>query len=135
MRVSGRLQLSGALLANCSHGRETDALQHDNLATYRDLYGKRLTIRRTGSAVLDLAYVAAGRLDGFWGSGLQPWDLAAGGLMISEAGGLISDYSAADNWMQTGQVVCGTPQCYAGMLHSVMQRSRPAEPPPGEGAD
>ena len=64
-------------------------------------------IRRAGSAALDLAYVAAGRLDGYWEIGLKLWDIAAGSLMIKEAGGLITDFQGNDNYLNTGYVLAG----------------------------
>ena len=116
MRVSGRTNLRGALLASSSHEKPGAGIRHDGMATYRSLYQQGLSIRRTGSAVLDLAYVAAGRLDGFWGMGLELWDLAAGALLVREAGGMISDYEGGEQWLQRGDVVCGTAQCFKGMV-------------------
>jgi len=73
-------------------------------------------IRKTGSAALDLAYVAAGRLDGVWETGLKPWDSAAGGLMVREAGGLIKDLSGGDDWLNSGNVVATAPKLMHDML-------------------
>jgi len=67
-------------------------------------------IRRTGSAALDLAYLAAGRMDGIWAFGMQPWDLAAGALIVREAGGLINDADGSDKWMESGNVIGGNPK-------------------------
>lgn len=67
-------------------------------------------IRRTGSAALDLAYLAAGRMDGVWAFGMQPWDIAAGALIVREAGGLINDADGSDKWMQSGNVIAGNPK-------------------------
>jgi myo-inositol-1(or 4)-monophosphatase len=64
-------------------------------------------IRRFGAASLDLAFVAAGRLDGYWERNLQPWDIAAGQIMVREAGGTISDIGGKDDALKTGHVVCG----------------------------
>ena len=72
-------------------------------------------VRRPGAAALDLAYVAAGRLDAFWETGLAPWDLAAGSLLIREAGGIISGLDGSENFLDTGHVLCGTPKIYAGL--------------------
>ena len=69
-------------------------------------------VRRPGAAALDLAYVAAGRLDAFWETGLAPWDLAAGSLLIREAGGIISGLDGSENFLDTGHVLCGTPKIY-----------------------
>ena len=64
-----------------------------------------MTIRRTGSAALDMANVAAGRLDGFWGSGLGMWDIAAGGLLVREAGGLVSDYFGNPDYLEGDNII------------------------------
>ena len=67
-------------------------------------------IRRAGSAALDLAYVACGRLDGFWESDLQAWDIAAGTLLIQEAGGLVSDFNGNDKFMDSGNIIAANPK-------------------------
>jgi myo-inositol-1(or 4)-monophosphatase len=72
-------------------------------------------VRRAGAAALDLCYVAAGRLDGFFETGLAPWDLAAGGLIIREAGGIISGLDGSENFLDTGHVLTGTPRIYRAM--------------------
>jgi len=69
-------------------------------------------VRRPGSAALDLAYVAAGRLDAFWETGLKSWDLAAGSLILREAGAMISGLDGSENFLETGHVLCGTPKIY-----------------------
>ncbi len=78
-------------------------------------------MRRAGSAALDLAYVAAGRFDGFWEHGLKPWDVAAGIVLVREAGGLVADIDGSDNYMSTGNIVCGNPKCFK----AVLQATRP----------
>jgi myo-inositol-1(or 4)-monophosphatase len=72
-------------------------------------------VRRPGAAALDLAYVAAGRIDGFWEIGLSPWDTAAGTLLIQEAGGRIGTLTGAE-YVQGGDVIAGTPKVYAALL-------------------
>ncbi len=72
-------------------------------------------IRRPGAAALDLAYVAAGRLDGFWETGLAPWDLAAGSLLIREAGGIVSGLNGSEDYLDAGHVLAGTPKIYAAL--------------------
>src|SRR6185436_7067171 len=67
-------------------------------------------VRRAGSAALDLAYVAAGRFDGFWEFGLKPWDMAAGCLLIQEAGGIVSDVRGGSNYFESGNVVVANPK-------------------------
>ena len=76
-------------------------------------------MRRAGSAALDLAYVAAGRLDGFWEFGLRPWDIAAGSLLIKEAGGLVSDISGGEQYMKTGNIVAGNPKLFKSLLQTI----------------
>ncbi|MBU6468395.1 MAG: inositol monophosphatase [Betaproteobacteria bacterium] len=76
-------------------------------------------IRRPGSAALDLAYVAAGRYDGFWELGLKPWDMAAGVLLIQEAGGLVTDLEGEQRYLETGHIVAGTPKIFSQLLSLV----------------
>ena len=72
-----------------------------------------------GSAALDMANVAAGRLDGFWGSGLKIWDLAAGGLLVQEAGGMVSDYLGKKEYLEGGNIICSAARCYLPTLDSI----------------
>jgi myo-inositol-1(or 4)-monophosphatase len=76
-------------------------------------------IRRAGSAALDLAYLAAGRLDGFWEIGLKPWDMAAGILLIQEAGGAITDFSFKDQFFQSGHLIAGSPKMHKLMYQAI----------------
>ncbi len=89
------------------------------LAVFKDLAKRTSGIRRAGSAALDLAYVACGRFDGFWEFGVLPWDIAAGCLLITEAGGLVSDLSGGENHLKTGNVVAGTPKIFAQILQVI----------------
>jgi myo-inositol-1(or 4)-monophosphatase len=72
-------------------------------------------VRRPGSAALDLAYVAAGRVDAFWETGLSPWDIAGGSLLIREAGGIISGMDGSEKFLDTGHVLAGTPKVYSAV--------------------
>jgi myo-inositol-1(or 4)-monophosphatase len=94
--------------------------------TFRTLLTRTSGVRRAGSAALDLAHVACGRLDGFWEIGLSTWDIAAGALLIEEAGGLIGDFAGGQDFLQTGNVVAGNPQIYAKIL-PLIQPHLPAE--------
>lgn len=76
-------------------------------------------IRRAGSAALDLAFLAAGRLDGFWEVGLYPWDVAAGALLVREAGGFVSDFAGSDKFLESGTLVAGNPKVYPTLLQLV----------------
>lgn len=84
--------------------------------TFSALFPIVSDLRRSGAAALDLAYVAAGRLDGFWEWELAAWDIAAGGLMIREAGGMICDVDSSENYLQSGNVVAGNSKLLKEML-------------------
>ncbi|MBA2709773.1 MAG: inositol monophosphatase [Tatlockia sp.] len=119
IRVSKQTQLSSALLGIGFPHRNV-AMGQRYLPTFEALIGKCAGIRRTGSAALDLAYVASGRLDGLWEFGLRPWDLAAGSLLIKEAGGLVSDLQGGEDYIKQGDIVAGTPKVFKGLLQTLM---------------
>ena len=77
--------------------------------------------RAMGSAALSLAYVAAGRYDAYWEDGLSPWDVAAGLLMVREAGGYVSDYSDRDKMFDNGEIVSGNDRIHASLLKTIRQ--------------
>jgi len=89
------------------------------LATFKALVQRTAGVRRAGSAALDLAYVAAGRLDGFWEFGLREWDMAAGALLIQEAGGVLSAPDGAEDYLARGDVVAGNPAVLKGILQTI----------------
>ncbi|MDZ7735379.1 MAG: inositol monophosphatase family protein [Gammaproteobacteria bacterium] len=103
IHVSKQTRLEGALLGTGFPFKELDHLD-EYLETFRALITRTAGIRRAGAAALDLAYVACGRLDGFWEYGLKPWDMAAGVLLIEEAGGLVSGIPATEDYMQSGNI-------------------------------
>ena len=115
MRVSKTIYLKDALLGTGFPYKEFANIDR-YLAVFKEMTQKSAGIRRPGSAALDLAYVACGRFDGFWETGLSAWDVAAGGLMVQEAGGLIADFKGESNWLHDGNLVCGTPKVFAPML-------------------
>jgi myo-inositol-1(or 4)-monophosphatase len=78
---------------------------------------KSAGLRRPGSAALDLAYVAAGRLDGFFEKNLKPWDMAAGTLLITEAGGIVGDFHGEADYLYKGNVIAGSPKIFSQMLN------------------
>ena len=106
IRTTKRKGLNGALLGTGFPFKEQQHLDV-YLDTFRALFPDSAGIRRAGSAAIDLAYVAAGRLDGFWEIALNPWDMAAGALLVSEAGGLCTDFSGGENFLETGNIVAG----------------------------
>ena len=86
-----------------------------------EIVKKTAGIRRPGSAALDLAYVAAGWFDGFWEIDLSTWDVAAGGLIVSEAGGMVSDFDEKNNWLLTGNIVATNPKIYDPLIKIIQQ--------------
>lgn len=112
IRVSGNADLENALIGTGFPYRQADS----ELGPYLSMLGKVVKntsgVRRPGAAALDLCYVACGRLDAFWETGLQPWDMAAGTLIIREAGGMISALDGSENHLETGHVLTGTPKIY-----------------------
>ena len=115
LRVSKRTKLDESLIGTGFPYRSFDHIDA-YLAIFRDLTQKTAGLRRPGAASLDLAYVACGRLDGFFEIGLSPWDMAAGALLISEAGGLVGDFSGESNYMSSGNIVAGTPKIFSQLL-------------------
>jgi myo-inositol-1(or 4)-monophosphatase len=131
IRVSTRRSLDGALLGTGFPYRDQQHLDA-YLGMFRALLPKTAGIRRAGSAALDLAYVAAGRLDGFWEIGLAEWDMAAGVLLIQEAGGLCGDLAAGHDFMRSGNLVAGNPKVFADILRTIRPHLTPelGAPPP-----
>jgi myo-inositol-1(or 4)-monophosphatase len=120
IRVTDCRGLEGALLGTGIPFREEHMVYMEPyLQMMQALIPGSAGIRRAGSAALDLAYVAAGRLDGFWEIGLNPWDMAAGVLLIEEAGGLISDLTGKASHLQSGDVVAANPRLFKAMLQKI----------------
>lgn len=115
IRVSRRLKLQDSLIGTGFPYRMFDKMDL-YLAIFKELAEKTAGQRRPGAASLDLAYVACGRYDGFWEFGLSPWDMAAGSLLISEAGGLVSDLRGEASYLETGNIIAGTPKVFAPLL-------------------
>ena len=118
IRVTGQTKLAAALLGTGFPFKELTRL---------DLYTRQLQsmmrsssgVRRAGAAALDLAYVACGRLDAFWELGLAPWDMAAGVLLIQEAGGLVGDLKGEQTFMESGDICCSTPKIFPALLEAL----------------
>ncbi len=118
IRVSGHRSLSGSLLGTGFPYKDFNRLDQ-YLGILKAFITQTSGIRRPGSAALDLAYVAAGRLDGFWEMGLKQWDIAAGILMVQEAGGLVTDLSGGHDFMESGDIVAGNARITKGMLQTI----------------
>ena len=118
IRVSKRTRLDESLIGT---GFPYRSFEHIDayLAIFRELTQKTSGLRRPGAASLDLAYVACGRLDGFWEFGLSPWDMAAGALLITEAGGLVGDLTGEPNYLVSGNFVGGNPKIFSQLLQVI----------------
>jgi myo-inositol-1(or 4)-monophosphatase len=115
IRVSPKKNIDGALLGTGFPFKE----EHDVdkfIKNFKSFYPKAAGIRRAGAASLDLAYVACGRLDGFWEYDLKPWDIAAGALLVQEAGGINSEISGGLDYMESGDIICANPKLIKEML-------------------
>jgi myo-inositol-1(or 4)-monophosphatase len=115
MRVSGLRGLDGALIATGFPFRDDSPDVDVYLAMFRSVMTRTAGIRRAGAAALDLAYVAAGRVDGFWELGLKPWDTAAGVLMVQEAGGRVGRIGGGEHHHH-GDIVAASPKVYDALL-------------------
>ena len=114
LRVSQRAGLEGALVGTGFPYRENRKWLGPYLAMLERVMNATAGVRRPGAASLDLAYVAAGRLDGFWEVGLSPWDTAAGNLLITEAGGRVGDFTGGE-YRDGGNLLAGTPRVFAAL--------------------
>ena len=115
IRVSKCDKLANALIGTGFPFRDGQDLDR-YMAMFKAVTQATVGVRRPGAAALDLAYVAAGRFDGFWEMGLSPWDIAAGSLLIQEAGGLIGDLDGENKYLETGEVVAGNSKVFAQLL-------------------
>ena len=118
IRVSKRIKLQQCLLGTGFPFREFEHIDA-YLAMFRDLTQKTTGLRRAGAATLDLAYVAAGRIDGFWDFGLGPWDMAAGSLLITEAGGLVGDLEGNSGYLASGNIVAANPKVFSQLIQAL----------------
>ena len=106
IRATKAKDLDGTILCTAFPFKEKDSFPQA-LKTFSTLFSQAGDMRRTGSAALDLAYVAAGKFDGYWEAGLKPWDMAAGTLLVQESGGMVTDFNGGNDHMTSGNVVAG----------------------------
>jgi myo-inositol-1(or 4)-monophosphatase len=124
MRVGKRENLGGAMIATGFPFRQREHLTAQ-LDMTRAILGQAEDIRRSGSAALDLAYVAAGRYDGYFEIGLKPWDMAAGVLLVHEAGGRYCDFAGRDGIPASGNIVAGNLNVAKAMVDAIGQQATP----------
>ncbi len=139
LRVSKRTRLSDALIGTGFPFRKGDNFKR-YVKMFEEVMQSCAGLRRPGAAALDLCYVAAGYYDGFFETGLQPWDAAAGSLMITEAGGLIGNFTGESDYLYQREVVAGNPKVYGQLVSiltpytrvikdtSAVEPAQPAEP-------
>ncbi len=123
IRVSKLLTYEGALLGTGFPYKENQNID-SYMPVLQEFMLKTTGIRRAGSAALDLAYVATGRLDGFWEYGLQSWDIAAGCLLVQEAGGLVGDPQGGSTHIESGNIVAANPKLFRLMLQTINQKTK-----------
>ncbi|MGF6599577.1 myo-inositol-1(or 4)-monophosphatase [Paraburkholderia sp. GAS448] len=123
IRVGRRDRLADGLIGTGFPFREKDGLKEYG-RLFDDMTVACAGLRRPGAAALDLANVAAGRMDGFFEQGLKAWDMAAGSLLITEAGGLVGNYTGDSEFLHVGEIVAGNPKIYAQMVPILTKYSR-----------
>jgi len=123
IRVAKRDRLADSLIGTGFPFRDKDGL-----GAYTRLFGEMTEacagLRRPGAAALDLANVAAGRMDGFFEQGINAWDMAAGSLLVTEAGGLVGNYTGDSDFLHVHEIVAGNPKVYAQMIPILSRYSR-----------
>ena len=124
IRCSGLTSIKSAVIGAGLPERNLDCLDAC-LNTLKELIINGAVIRRFGSAALNLAYVASGKLDGFWAIGINEWDIAAGGLLVREAGGFLGDFAGETKGMQNGQILAASPKIYTYLLKIFQEQGLP----------
>ncbi|ODT07510.1 MAG: inositol monophosphatase [Mesorhizobium sp. SCN 65-20] len=124
LRVSGRTKLVDAVIG-CGVPHLGRGHHGNFLLELRNVMGEVAGVRRLGSAALDLAYVAAGRMDGFWETALSPWDVAAGILLVREAGGFVSDGKGGQDMLEGGSIVAGNELIHKALLKTLKKPVTP----------
>ncbi len=118
LRISKQKFLKDALIGTGFPFRDFTHMEA-YIGMFRDLIQKTAGLRRPGSAALDLAYTAAGRFDGFFEIGLNSWDIAAGCLLVQEAGGLVGDFEGNESYLKSGNIVAGNPKIFGQLLQTI----------------
>lgn len=118
IQVSSAKELKGTLLATGFPHRAKDRID-PYLKVFKELFIRATGIRRAGSAAMDLAYVAAGIFDGFFEFGLSKWDVAAGSIIVEEAGGVVTDFAGGDKYLETGNIIAGPVELHSLILDVV----------------
>jgi len=126
IRVTGHKGLHNALLGTGFPYYDQSYLD-TYLETMKALMQKTAGLRRPGSAALDLAWLAAGRIDGFWEFNLKAWDIAAGALIVREAGGIVSDFNNQDGYLQSGDIIAAAPKVFPEMIQIIQAKVKDSD--------
>lgn len=118
IRVTNRSKLQDGLISTGFPFKDFSYMEL-YVDIFKDMAKKTSGLRRPGSAALDLAYVAAGYADGFFEINLSPWDIAAGALLVQEAGGIVGDFEGNESWLRTGNIVAANPKLFGQMLQVI----------------
>ena len=119
IRASSKTHLSNALLSSTGHNDKDQNYVYSPLETYKLLNEFDVTVRRSGCTSLDIAYCAAGKLDGFWGHGLKPWDRLAALFIAQSSGCLISDFEGTPDTYKSDHMIIATPKCFKDLSKCV----------------
>jgi myo-inositol-1(or 4)-monophosphatase len=125
IRVSATSDKSGALIGTGFPYRDLSVLE-DYMKVFHVLMHETHGVRRPGSAAYDMAYVACGRYDAFYEYALAPWDVAAGALLVREAGGIVTDWHGGENWLSGKRIIAGNPAIYTWLKTVLQQQIRPS---------
>ncbi|MFO7735256.1 MAG: inositol monophosphatase family protein [bacterium] len=123
VKVSSEKNIIDAVVAT-GFADLTKDMETCSLEIFHEIIKNTRAVRRMGSAVVDLLYTAVGRFDFFWEWGLSPWDVAAGGLIVSEAGGIVTDYKGGDNWVSGGTIIASNKELYKYIFETVTKKMK-----------
>lgn len=123
VKVSSERNIMDAVVAT-GFADLTKGMETCSLEIFHEIIKNTRAVRRMGSAVVDLLYTATGRFDFFWECGLSPWDVAAGGFIVSEAGGVVTDYEGEDNWISGGTVIASNKELYKYIFETVTKEMK-----------
>lgn len=115
IRTGNAKELTSTILATGFPFKQKDTTD-EFMQSFTSIFKQSGDVRRCGSAALDLAYVAAGRYDGYWERGIKPWDIAAGELLVRESGGLVTDFVGGNDPMHKGEIVAGNPRVVQALV-------------------
>jgi myo-inositol-1(or 4)-monophosphatase len=126
IRTHNITQFKQAIIASALPAAKNKQLLPKQLAALGQVSQQCHNLRFTGSAALDLAYVASGRFNGYWEAGLNAWDIAAGVLMVKEAGGYVTDFSGQDDYLTKGEILAAPPRVYPKLFKYIKELAQPS---------